>query len=235
MKEGIYVRGAHSYGTYGLRCLKRNISEPKKDDYTERVPYSNIVYDFGGLYGEQTYGERQMSYTFEFMCFDRHKGQERIAHIKKWLHWTGSETFYDDLMPDYHFKAREPTISWTEKHGVYTINVAFPAAPEMWANTSANPTPTPTDYVFPDVNGDGKINSNDASMILAAYSATATGEDPGLTPEQLDACDANRDGKIDSKDASIVMEFYSFTAVGRYKNTPAGWEEFMRDRKNGVI
>ncbi len=194
MKEGIYVRGAHSYGTYGLRCLKRNISEPKKDDYTERVPYSNIVYDFGGLYGEQTYGERQMSYTFEFMCFDRHKGQERIAHIKKWLHWT-----------------------------------------EMWANTSANPTPTPTDYVFPDVNGDGKINSNDASMILAAYSAIATGEDPGLTPEQLDACDANRDGKIDSKDASIVMEFYSFTAVGRYKNTPAGWEEFMRDRKNGVI
>ena len=192
MKEGIYVRGAHSYGTYGLRCLKRNISEPKKDDYTERVPYSNIVYDFGGLYGEQTYGERQMSYTFEFMCFDRHKGQERIA-------------------------------------------VAFPAAPEMWANTSANPTPTPTDYVFPDVNGDGKINSNDASMILAAYSAIATGEDPGLTPEQLDACDANRDGKIDSKDASIVMEFYSFTAVGRYKNTPAGWEEFMRDRKNGVI
>ena len=72
-------------------------------------------------------------------------------------------------------------------------------------------------------------------MILAAYSAIATGEDPGLTPEQLDACDANRDGKIDSKDASIVMEFYSFTAVGRYKNNPDGWKEFMHDRESGVI
>ena len=235
MKEGIYVRGAHSYGTYGLRCLKRNISEPKKDDYTERVPYSNIVYDFGGLYGEQTYGERQMSYTFEFMCSSRHKGQERIAHIKKWLQWTGSETFYDDLMPDYHFKAREPTISWTEKHGVYTINVAFPAAPEMWANSNMKPSPYPSGVVFPDVNGDSKADSIDASMILAAYTAIATGEDPGLTPEQLDACDANRDGQINSIDASLVLEFYSLTAVGRYKNSPDGWKEFMEDKENGVI
>ena len=72
-------------------------------------------------------------------------------------------------------------------------------------------------------------------MIMEAYSAIATGQDPGLTPEQLNACDANRDGTIDSRDASLVLEFYSYTAVGRYKNNPDGWKEFMRDRESGVI
>ena len=235
MKEGIFVRGAHSYGTHGLRCLSRNISEPQKDDYTERVPFSNIVYDFGGLYGEQTYGERKLSYSFDFLCFDKRRAQDRIMNVKEWLCWNGSETLYDDLLPDYHFKARQPKISWSEKHGVYTISAVFPAAPEMWPNSNKKPDPYPSGLVFPDINGDGKVNAIDASMILAAYSAISTGQDPGLTDEQLDACDANRDGSIDARDASLVLTFYSLCSVGRYENTPTGWEEFMRDKQNGVI
>ena len=78
MREGIFVNGAHSYGTHGLSCLKRNIGEPPKDEYTERVPYSNVLYDFGGLYGDQTYGERRLSYTFEFVCFHRNMAQDKI-------------------------------------------------------------------------------------------------------------------------------------------------------------
>lgn len=232
MREGIFVNGAHSYGTFGLNCLKRNIGEPQKDDYTERVPFSNIVYDFGGIYGEQTYGERRLSYTFEFLCLNKKIGQSRIADIKKWLHWTGSQTFHDDLLPDYHFKVREPSISWAESHGIYTISVVFPAAPEMWANVTEA---VPTEYIFPDVNGDGKVNAIDASMILAAYSAISTGQDPGLTEEQLDACDANRDGHIDARDATLVLTFYSLVSVGRYDGSPESWTEFMNDRKNGVI
>lgn len=232
MREGIFVNGAHSYGTFGLKCLKRNIGEPSKDDYTERVPYSNNVYDFGGLYGEQTYGERKLSYTFEFTCFDKKFAESKIMDIKKWLHWTGSETFHDDLTPDYHYKAREPSISWTESHGIYHISVSFPAAPEMWPNVTES---SPTEYIFPDINGDGKVNAIDASMILAAYSAISTGEDPGLTEEQLDACDANRDGHIDARDATLVLTFYSLVSVGLYDGSPASWTEFMNDRKNGVI
>lgn len=232
MKNGIFVNGAHSYGTFGLRCIKRNIGEPKKDEYTERVPYSNVLYDFGGLYGEQTYGERHLTYTFEFMCFHAKMAQEKIMNIKKWLRWTGSETFHDDLMPDYHFKAREPSVSWSESHGVYVISVNFPAAPEMWPNVTE---PEQIEYVFPDINGDGKVNSVDASMIFAAYSAISTGQDPGLTDEQLDACDADRDGRITSKDASLVLTFYSLVSVGRYDGSPSSWTEYMNDRKNGVI
>ncbi|MBR3422698.1 MAG: hypothetical protein IKG98_11675 [Ruminococcus sp.] len=102
----------------------------------------------------------------------------------------------------------------------------------MWANVTEA---VPTEYIFPDVNGDGKVNAIDASMILAAYSAISTGQDPGLTEEQLDACDANRDGHIDARDATLVLTFYSLVSVGRYDGSPESWTEFMNDRKNGVI
>lgn len=233
MNEGFYVNGAHSYGTHKLRCLKREISEPEKDEYLERVPYSNIVYDFGGLYGEQTYGERRLSYTFEFLCFHRKKAQSRLMNIKQWLHWTGSETFYDDLLPDYHFKVREPSMSWSENHGVYTISLTFPAAPEMWRNSSE--IVNAPKLVFPDIDGDGAVDAYDASMILAAYAALMTGNDTGLTDEQLDACDADRDGVPTPSDSSLVLEYYAMTMVGRYKPTPEGWAEFMRDKDSGVI
>lgn len=234
MNEGFYVNGAHSYGTHGLRCLKREISEPKKDEYLERVPYSNIVYDFGGLYGEQTYGERKLSYTFDFICFHRKKAQDKLMNIKQWLKWRGSEIFYDDLIPDYHFRVREPSISWSEKHGVYTVSVTFPAAPEMWQNSNKLPNVT-ANLVFPDINGDGVVDAHDASTIIAAYTALMTGRDPGLTNEQLDACDADRNGVIDAADASLVLQFYALTMAGRYKPTPEGWKEFMGDRENEVI
>ena len=134
MNEGISVNGAHSCGTFGLKCLKRSITAPKKDDYTERVPYSNVTYDFGGIYSGQSYGEAQLSYTFEFMSFHRKMAQDRIMNIKKWLHWTGSKKLCDDLLPSYYFMAREPSVSWSEKHGIYTISMIFPAAPEMHKN-----------------------------------------------------------------------------------------------------
>ena len=233
MNEGFYVNGAHSYGTYGLRCLKREIAEPKKDEYLERVPYSNLVYDFGGLYGEQTYGERKLSYTFDFMCFHRQKAQDKLMNIKQWLKWRGSVIFYDDLLPDYHFRVREPSISWSEKHGVYTISLTFPAAPEMWQNS--NKLPKKPKIVFPDVNGDGRVNAEDALIIMNTYAALMTGEDPGLTEEQLDACDADRNGAINSSDASLVLEFHSLVLAGRYRSDPEGWKEFMCDRESGVI
>lgn len=87
-----------------------------------------------------------------------------------------------------------------------------------------------TKLFFPDVDVDGVADSYDASMILAAYAALMTGNDTGLTDEQIDACDANRDGVVDASDASLVLVYYSLTSTGRYKNTPEGWAEFMRDR-----
>lgn len=82
-------------------------------------------------------------------------------------------------------------------------------------------------FIYPDVNGDGTVNSQDALLIMDAYANIATGNPSGLTDEQEDIADCNRDGRIDSTDASLVAAFVSDCEHGKYTNNFDGWNEFM--------
>lgn len=61
---------------------------------------------------------------------------------------------------------------------------------------------TVAEKVIPDINGDGKINSSDALLILQ----TAVGSAVYVSPEGLFNSDANGDTKINSSDALIVLQ-----------------------------
>lgn len=67
---------------------------------------------------------------------------------------------------------------------------------------------------FGDVNRDGKIDANDASLVLVEYSKMSTGAATSLTSEQTTAADVNKDGKVDSKDASAILAYYSYLSTG---------------------
>ena len=64
MKHGIMISHKHSFYDYGIKMVERKIGQPQKDDHTERVPYSNITYDFDLINGKSSYGERTISYKF---------------------------------------------------------------------------------------------------------------------------------------------------------------------------
>jgi D-alanyl-D-alanine dipeptidase len=57
-----------------------------------------------------------------------------------------------------------------------------------------------------DVNGDGKVDVTDASLILKAYSNASVGNG-----EADSKYDVNGDGKVDVTDASIVLKYYALT------------------------
>ena len=61
---------------------------------------------------------------------------------------------------------------------------------------------TVAEKIYPDVNGDGSINSSDALLILQ----TAVGTPAYITPEGLFNADANGDAKVNSSDALIVLQ-----------------------------
>ena len=65
-----------------------------------------------------------------------------------------------------------------------------------------------------DVNGDGKVNSIDASRVLEEYATLATTGKSSLTDAQRKAADVNCDGKVDSKDATAILVMYSNAATG---------------------
>lgn len=63
-----------------------------------------------------------------------------------------------------------------------------------------------------DVNGDGYVNSVDASYVLSAYAAYSTDKDI-LTDAQKKAADINEDGSIDSVDASVILSYYCYIST----------------------
>ena len=209
-RKGFYLNGKHTYYAFGLKMLKRSVGAAPKDEHVERVPYSNITYNFDALFGRKSYGERKISYEFDFIERDICRAEDKLVNIIEWLHFDDKLDLYDDYFPNYHFSVREPDVGTSENHGVYTVKITFRAAPEMLPNPSKKKY-TATNVVVPDINCDGKVDMVDVSMILAAYAALSADppKDTGLTPKQLRAADANMDGKIDSTDASMVSDFYS--------------------------
>lgn len=232
MIAGITVNNAHSYRRYELRLLKRTIGSPPKDDHTERVPFSSVTYDFDEIMGS-SFGERTLTYQFEFLCFRRKTAAKKLMAVLDWLHWSGRKDLYDDMLPGYHFSVREPTVSHTEKHGVYLINATFKAEPEILPNAGGKNEHAPDDLNYPDVDGDGKITAADAALISDAYAKLSAGKPSGLTDEQEKAADADMDNKITAADSAMVLEFYACLQSGKYEGTPEGWAKFFNDYVKG--
>ena len=65
-----------------------------------------------------------------------------------------------------------------------------------------------------DLNGDGSVNSMDASLILSNYNKLSTGGD--IPEEELLLGDVNNDGKADALDASMVLGYYSYISTMDY-------------------
>ena len=65
-----------------------------------------------------------------------------------------------------------------------------------------------------DIDGDGAVNSSDASLVLREYALIATGEAPTFSEAQNTAADVNGDNAVDSSDASVILAYYAYTSTG---------------------
>lgn len=64
-----------------------------------------------------------------------------------------------------------------------------------------------------DINGDGFIDTVDASLILLEYSALSAGGISTFSDSQKVSADINKDGLTDSCDSSLVLAFYSYLST----------------------
>ena len=88
-------------------------------------------------------------------------------------------------------------------------------------------TITVTDRKFGDVNGDDKVDANDASAILVAYSKSSTGQEHGLTNEAYRCGDSDLNSRLTSADASNILAYYSFLSTSSEKKTLT---QFMNEK-----
>jgi hypothetical protein len=69
-------------------------------------------------------------------------------------------------------------------------------------------------YKKGDVNNDGVVDSNDASMVLEEYAAASTGAAGKFGEREKIAGDINADGIIGSDDASAILGYYAAVSTG---------------------
>ena len=79
---------------------------------------------------------------------------------------------------------------------------------------SLGAAPEKPNFKLGDLNDDGKIDANDATLVLVNYSLLSTGEPIQITEDQQKAADVNGDGKIDASDATMILQYYSYLSTG---------------------
>jgi len=131
--RGITFDGLHSYKDLGLSIASREIGNPSKIKIKERVPFSNIDYDFSGIYGDQQYTERSIIYTFNVLGYNGNKEifVSKKIQVLNWLMRPNSKiNLFDDTIIGYRFSAEvEDSIDLTENEADGTLTVTFTAYP----------------------------------------------------------------------------------------------------------
>ncbi|MBR6385740.1 MAG: Ig-like domain-containing protein, partial [Ruminococcus sp.] len=121
--------------------------------------------------------------------------------------------------------------------GFYTVSApSVTHAGEMTANADFNyeeilqnlSTKKADDYSLGDVNNDKAVDSKDASLVLAKYSAMATGGN-AFTEDEKNAADVDRNKTINSSDASYILSYYAYNSTAA---TKMSMEEYMKKALN---
>lgn len=86
------------------------------------------------------------------------------------------------------------------------------------------------DNALGDVNGDGMVDSSDATKILMEYSALSVKGGSTLSSAQKKAADADKNGRIDASDSSLVMQYYAYLSTGK----SGSLEYFSMSSRSGV-
>lgn len=116
---------------------------------------------------------------------------------------------FDSLLPQYSHSAG----AWDPNSPLYSDYSANFFARYPMSETAYDPA-SRLSFRLGDPDSDGRIDSTDASVILAAYARLSTGQTSGLTEPSKAAADANSDGAIDSNDASLILSYYALTSTG---------------------
>lgn len=129
MALGIIKGNKHSFKDFNLTIAEKSIGNPKKNKIKETVPYMNGSYDFSLLYGEQTYEERELSYTFNVIGHSKISLNILKIRILEWLNEGSQEPLYDDAIPGFYFLAECESVDFDEYYRDGQITAKFTAYP----------------------------------------------------------------------------------------------------------
>lgn len=85
-----------------------------------------------------------------------------------------------------------------------------------------------------DVNMNGRIDPDDASLALAEYVRLSSGQPGTFTPEQFYAADMDDDGVLSASDCSAILRLYTELSSGTGTITPSTTSQQVEINTNGA-
>lgn len=137
--QGLIIHDKHSFYDYQAIMTSRDVGYPKEVKVLERIPFSNRVFDFSYLYGdEKIYEERTLVYELtihEHGVRNRQKLNFRANEIVNWLkRENGKVDVIDTYTPEYHFSAECTDVTVVYASGTARITATFTAHPLRFSN-----------------------------------------------------------------------------------------------------
>lgn len=125
MRDGITVNGQHSFRDFGLYIHEKKIGLPTKRIIQDSVPYMNGSYDFTALGGAATWGDREISYSFDILAENEQAMNRQRDFIINWLMNVHDTDIFDDTMPDWHFRGSYKDGDMTDDEEASTVTANF--------------------------------------------------------------------------------------------------------------
>lgn len=121
---------------FGASVAERTISQPKKKEIKETIPFSNITYDFSAINGELYWEERQLDYVFEILADTPAELEAKKIAFANWMMNVFNEEIHDPFIKDYHFVGTFSDMVFADEEDVEktTVTVTFSAYPYKVAN-----------------------------------------------------------------------------------------------------
>lgn len=135
MIDQLIIGDKASYDDFEASVKERTITDGKKKEIKDSVPFSNVTYDFSAINGEIYWEEKKLEYVFEITANTPEELEEKKMAFKSWVMNVMGEKLYDPFILDYHFIATYSDIDVDDSEiEKATITVTFTAYPYMIAN-----------------------------------------------------------------------------------------------------
>ena len=138
-----------------------------------------------------------------------------FSDIKEDVFTETYELDFLDVTPEKFLITLDRSKVDTSKAGTYTVTatIANKDGSKIYGTSSFDIVVKAADeYALGDTNNDGKVDSVDASAILAEYALLSSNGNGKFNDTQKKAADVDKNGKIDSVDASKVLSYYAYAS-----------------------
>lgn len=103
---------------FGASVAERTISQPKKKEIKETIPFSNITYDFSKINGELYWEERQLDYVFEILADTPEELEAKKIAFANSIMNVFNEEIVDPFISGYHFKGTFSDLKFADEENV---------------------------------------------------------------------------------------------------------------------